>query len=812
MTALTGVIRQPRTWLRLLILIGVPIVVTLLLTHGAWAAGNECKVTHPPEMPDLFCEPPQSSNPGKVLGIFDVVDRNGVPISAYGLNVDQGGTFDVISKIIAFLIGVGFSVIRTVIGFACWLVDWALDFGLAKELLTPVSDIAATIKERVIDRLGLEGLFLTIVAVWGGYLILFKQRSKGWMEICTSLVIASIAAVTLSNPGAVLIGNADDSGVLGKTKQLSLAIADVVLTDTCETDTQKAKKGPDGEKIKPTTCSGQDDAKQSKSVSRPITDGLVDAFIQRPVWVLYTGKGISSDCSVAYGQATLARYNFNRLVLPGLIEAEEKRKDKQGWFSKLGEAFSDTFSRDGLKNGLLLATGNPWAIYTVVGNAQETAVEKFKEKTKDDPAWKKYISGKDGSKIATDPAVQAACGGSIPMENQKIDASLDNLLSVWFIALAAIIVVGLVLAVSSTFLVSQIWMALEVIRAQPALVAGILPGGGRTAMWNWVSGVVRVVLAIFLSVMFLAFFLVMVIALLDADTGEVMTVKFLSIDFIALAFLIFRKKVTAAAKNISTNFGQKMASKAGSGGASTFQGATKGAGSGLDQLKQDGATLSKVGSKARDLWRGKPPGGDGGDGGGADDSSPAGGEGGGAPKRPGKQKKDLKQRVQGAVKLGTTVAAAVGSGGTSAALQASAKAALKARLKKAAKDRARKGREAAMKRMQNSRAGRATLATARTGRYIAKEAPVTRSRFKNAVATEKRNLETEGTSANRPDSPARNAQRDASRQMRQTRSQQRSEGMRLNRAVNGRHSQQQSRRRSSVGRSLRRRGGGGSGG
>ncbi|MFJ8073885.1 hypothetical protein ACIQ7Q_08120 [Streptomyces sp. NPDC096176] len=772
MTLLTGAVRQPRFWLRLLVLVAVPLMVTLLLGQQAWAAPapeDPCKPNH--SIPNLECEPPPPpKNLGKVLGIFDVVDENGVPLSAYGLNVDQGGTLDVISKIIAFLIGLGFNVIKVVIGFACWLVDWALGFGLAKALLNPVSDIAGTIRAQVIDNLGLPGLFLMIVALWGGYHILFKRRSKGWSEIAMSLVIASIAGVTLADPGRVLIGNADDSGVLGTTKQFSMHIADVVLDDMCKTPPAP----PPGEEPKKredlsTTCT--DEAKKSseaQAVSRPITDGLVDAFVQRPVWVLYTGKPIDSACSDAYGKSVLVRYNFNRLVMPKLIEEQKDKED--GWLNGLREVFSEAFSLDGLTDSLLLATGNPWAIYTVIEGEQQEAVEKLKNVAVNHDAWKQYV-------VPADAQVKEKCGGAEgPVEDQQIAASVDNLISVWFIAIAAIIVVCLVLAVSITFLVSQVWMAVEVIRAQPALVAGILPGGGRTVMWNWVAGVFRVVLAIFLSVMFLVFFLVMVIALLNADTGEVMTVKFLAIDFLALAFLMFRKKVTAAAKTISKNLGDKLNSSTGGGGASVFNGAASGGPKALDQLKNDASTLSSVGRGARRLWAGKPGGGAGGGGG------QAGGDG-----TAGKPKKNLKQRVQGAVKLGTQVAAAVGTGGTTAAVQATAKTALKNRLKNAAK-----------KRLEKNRVGRATLATARTGRYLGKEAPITRSRFRNAVAAERRNLE----DASRPpaDNSARrtrDAQRDASRRMRDARSQTRDGGQRLNGAVNGRRSQQRNQRRSS---------------
>jgi hypothetical protein len=771
MTLLTGAVRQPRFWLRLLVLVAVPLMVTMLLGQQAWAApAPKCDVNA--EVPDLYCKPPPPpENVGKVLGIFDVVDENGVPLSAYGLNVDQGGTLDVISKIIAFLIGLGFNVIKIVIGFACWLVDWALGFGLAKALLNPVSDIAGTIRAQVIDNLGLPGLFLMIVALWGGYHILFKRRSKGWSEIAMSLVIASIAGVTLADPGRVLIGNADDSGVLGTTKQFSMHIADVVLDDMCKTPPAPAPgEAPKKREDLSTTCT--DEAKktsEAQAVSRPITDGLVDAFVQRPVWVLNTGKPIDSACSDAYGKSVLLRYNFNRIIMPRLIKEQQKQENEGGWLDQLGAVFSEAFSLDGLTDGLLLATGNPWAIYTVITGEQQEAVERLKEVAKKQPAWAQVV--------AADEEVEAACNAELPNEDQQIAASVDNLISVWFIAIAAIIVVCLVLAVSITFLVSQVWMAVEVIRAQPALVAGILPGGGRTVMWNWVAGVFRVVLAIFLSVMFLVFFLVMVIALLNADTGEVMTVKFLAIDFLALAFLMFRKKVTAAAKSISKNLGDKMNSSTGGGGASVFNGAASGGPKALDQLKDDASTLSSVGRGARRLWAGKPGDGAGGGGGGQ-----AGGGG-----RAGKPKRNLKQRVQGAVKLGTQVAAAVGTGGTTAAVQATAKTALKNRLKNAAK-----------KRLEKNRVGRATLATARTGRYLGKEAPVTRSRFRNAVAAERRNLEDASRSpADNSARRTRDAQRDASRRMRDARSQTRGGGQRLNGAVNGRRSQQQNRRRSS---------------
>lgn len=429
MTVLTGVVQQRRYWLRLLVLVAVPIVLMLLFSHHAWAA-DECKPKA--KVPNLYCVPPQEAHGGKVLGIFDVVDENGVPISAYGINVNQGGSLDVISKINAFLIGAGFSVIKVVIGFACWLVEWSLDFGLAKELLEPVAGIAASLKHHVIDNLGLEGLFLTIAAVWGGYLILFKQRSKGWMEICTSLLIASIATVTLASPGAFLIGDADHSGVLGKTKQLALETASLVLSDNCD---RAAAKSEDADSV---SCDGQEDKKnETSAVSQPITNGLVDAFIQRPTWVLYTGKPITKACSKAYGEATLVHYNFNRLVMPRVIDKELG----DSWWDSFTAVFSANFSFHGIKENLKALTGSPWGLFTVTDQMQQNVIDDFKEAAKDDPAWK-IVEKEDGE-------VKSICDAEDAMgDDQQISASMENVLSVWFIALAAIIVVLLVVSVS----------------------------------------------------------------------------------------------------------------------------------------------------------------------------------------------------------------------------------------------------------------------------------------------------------------------------------------------------------------------------
>ncbi|MGV2917377.1 hypothetical protein RMO59_15220, partial [Streptomyces alfalfae] len=242
-----------------------------------------------------------------ILQPFNVTDKEGVPISAYSVKTDTGGWKDIDLKIWNIIAQFFFGVSKWVIGFTCWLIKWALSFGLAEILVGPIDGIATTIKTQVIDRMGLPGLFLLFAGFYAGWLILFKERSRGFAEIAVSLVVAAVATTVLVSPAQVLLGQHNqpqpqgstmllsDGGVLGKAKDFTLEVASIVLADD------------------PASAKGSSDP---NNVAKPITDALVDAFIVKPNQLMVYGSTFDGPCDKAFREFKLAEYRLNELGLP----------------------------------------------------------------------------------------------------------------------------------------------------------------------------------------------------------------------------------------------------------------------------------------------------------------------------------------------------------------------------------------------------------------------------------------------------------------------------------------------------------------
>ncbi|SEM72293.1 hypothetical protein [Streptacidiphilus jiangxiensis] len=545
-----------------------------------------------------LAQPP--SNGSGILAPFNGHDEYGAPLQVYNVNVDTGSWDDFDLKIWGFLTSLFFTIAKWLIGFVCWLVSWALNFGLAKIMVTPVADISATIRDQVINRLGLVGLFLTFAALYGGWHILFRQRARGFAEAGISLVVAAIAATVLLSPAQVLLGTngapaaqgsdmlLSDDGVVGKSKDLSLQVSNLVLSQN------------------PNSSSSSPD-----SVASPITTGLIDAFVVEPTELMTYGKIFTGNCAKAYAVYSIVQYNANNLPSG---QSQETRYQNQ--INDAANKFKDTCQTKDF---------NP--------NAQK--------------------------------------------------ASADTAFSALFVAIAAIICVILITLVSGGFLVAQGWVAFEAIRAPWALTVGILPGGGRATLWRWVSAIIKAILAVVLSVLFLAIFILMILALLKSDTGNILAVKFLSIDLVAVAGLAGHKKIKETARQVAVGINRKLANaKVGGARRSAFAAPGRYAetapslkqiwGEGKSEARKVTQPLAKVGRSAKDLWVGPQAG------------------------RRGAAKGG---RLGKAVRAATTVATAVGTGGTAAAAKVAAQQASK---------KALTARLAA--RMSNTRGGRATLA------------------------------------------------------------------------------------------------------
>ncbi|MFI1648095.1 hypothetical protein ACH4XT_14315 [Streptomyces avidinii] len=597
-------------------------VFTVVLAPAATADPSPSPSTSAPAKPGAgpnLNQKPKDGSDG-LLQPFNVTDKDGVPISSYTVKTDTGGWKDIDLKIWNIVAQLLFGVSKWVIGFTCWLVDWALDFGLAKVMVGPVEDISSTIKNQVIDRLGLPGLFLTFAGFYCGWLILFKERSRGFAEIGVSLVVAALTTTVLVSPAQVLLGQHDqaqpqgstmllsEEGLLGKSKDFTLEVASIVLAD----DPASAKGSADPD-----------------NVSKPITNALVEAFIVKPNQLMVYGQTFDGKCDKAFRDFKLAEFNLDQLGL-------------NYWDALQMDSIYDT---------------------NFIGQLTENA--------------KKF---------------EAACGDVKPKAKR---ASADLAFSALFVAIAAVIVAILMILVTGTFLTAQGWLAFEAIRGHWALTAGILPGGGRATLWRWLSAITKAVLGIIIAILFLAIFILIVLALIEADTGDVLAVKFIVIDVTAVAGLAGHKRIKQTAQNIAVNLNRKLANArvGGAGRRSVFSSPGRYAETapGLKQMwgeargeaRRVAQPVGKGLKTARNAWVGSP------------------------------QANRKASRLRTAARLATNAAAAVGTGGASTAAKVAAQQAAKQTLKK-------RLATAAANKMSQTRGGRATMATGKVAAATAK--------------------------------------------------------------------------------------------
>ncbi|MCL3998901.1 hypothetical protein M4438_36325, partial [Streptomyces lavenduligriseus] len=245
---------------------------------------------------------------------------------------------------------------------------------------------------------------------------------------------------------------------------------------------------------------------------------------------------------------------------------------------------------------------------------------------------------------------------------------------------------------------AQGWLAFEAIRGHWALTAGILPGGGRATLWRWCSAITKAVLGVIIAILFLAIFILIVLALIDADTGDVLAVKFIVIDVTAVAGLAGHKRIKQTAQSIAVNLNRRFANARVGGSrrsvfaspgryAETAPGLKQMWGEARGEVRRVSQPVGKGLQSARNAWVGSP------------------------------QVNRKAGRVRAAARLATNAAAAVGTGGASAAAKVAAQQAAKQTLKT-------RLATAAATRMSQTRGGRATMATGKaavaTAKYGAK--------------------------------------------------------------------------------------------
>ena len=404
---------------------------------------------------------PQAATNNGLFAGFTAHDSIGVPVMSdtYDTTADTGHMWDVGKKAEAAITSMFFGFDRFLIAFCCWLLSWALKFGLAKSLTGPVSNAASSYQTHVINGLGLTSLALVIAGFMCGVQIMVRSRAKGFGELCLSLLVAAIAAVALASPANFANSMMGDNGLLGNTRDTSLSLADISMGGQ---GTAGAAPG---------------------AVADPMETILVNTFVREPHELIQYGVDFDDPTSPAH---KCVGY-YNDTIDGQWIVSVAKNKD----FDSL----------------------DPWSY---MGKCD-----------------------KDAGKFNKDPSVERMFAAALA-------------------AFAALIMAVLIILMSGGFLAAQLGLGVLCITAVFAVLAGIVPGGGRAMLWRWCGQTVKALLGIFLSIEFLAMFCLLIQSILKDNSGQGLVIRFAILDFITVAGLIFHRRLINAGKDVSFQFTRRL--------------------------------------------------------------------------------------------------------------------------------------------------------------------------------------------------------------------------------------------------------------
>ncbi len=160
---------------------------------------------------------------------------------------------------------------------------------------------------------------------------------------------------------------------------------------------------------------------------------------------------------------------------------------------------------------------------------------------------------------APDPRDRLTDAGCAELADYNAEPSVDRLLGAYLLLGATCVVTLLIVILVCVLLVAILAAGIYVVLCPIALVAALLPGGGRQLLWRWIGGVVKVLLTIVAICLFLAIFAVFVRALMTATSDSLPLVgRFALIDIAAIGGLIYHRKLLNAGSRASQRLSRRL--------------------------------------------------------------------------------------------------------------------------------------------------------------------------------------------------------------------------------------------------------------
>lgn len=464
---------------------------------------------------------------GDLLSPLNIDSSEGVPIEGYELRADGGSVLSVKSQAISFILSGLFTLVRLLVGLACWALEFAFTFPLLRMLAGPAQSVSNAYEDVVVDSLGLKGLLLSWAFVFGLVMFVRGRVAKGLGEIVLTLVIAAFAASAFVRPDYLL----SEQGPLMETQQAAAEVAQLTV-NSYEWGGKIASAQP----CTSTTGGAERECFQREAnrpytaaeVARPIQESLTNALIVKPYMLL----------------------QYGRILDPA------KASDKKAYAVHL-RWVSGAFKTSAPKDG---------PCSKIKGIAKEYCVDDTM-RTVETPPLATGLSALESSRpILTEEDQQFAVTLELLKDAGPVGKAAAEYAQTptWSRAGGAL----LLLIAALLLCAMQLSAAIVLIGAQAAnvgaaaggvvaLVLGMLPGPSRQVVWKWLSLFAVSMLATFAVCMFVPFFGIAMDTVLT-DGPDLMVERLLLLDVLAVVGLAFHRYLLGSLSRIGRTMAMRM--------------------------------------------------------------------------------------------------------------------------------------------------------------------------------------------------------------------------------------------------------------
>ncbi|MFE9558446.1 hypothetical protein ACFYMW_36450 [Streptomyces sp. NPDC006692] len=470
-----------------------------------------------------------------LLSPLNITSSEGVPIDGYELSAEGGSVFSFKSNAYAFIMSGLFTLLRLVVGLACWAIEFAFRFPLLKMLTDPAQKAADAYNHAVVDSLGLKGLLLAWAFVFGLILFVRGKAGKGLGEIALTLVIGALAASAFVRPDYLLSQN----GPLAQTDQAAAEVARDTVNSHYWGGKIASDQGPCASmagraELKCLQIEGAKPLSPSE-VARPIQDSLTNALVVKGYMLMEYGRVLDPA-----KDADQKAYALHLKWVSGGYKPEnqpKKNKDACALIRGVARQYCEQGAAGQVKGPDLdqlpgLTTGD-----ALLQASQPVLTEEDQQFA----AFLKDLKDQGGP-------VGKACAeyASQPTGWRTAGALM--------LFIASLLICAIPLSASVVLLGTQAADAGAAAVGGVAFVWGMLPGPSRQVVWKWAAIFVMSVAVLFMCCMFLPFYGIGV-DVVFTDGPELPAERLLVLDVLGIVGLASHR---ALMRGISS-FGQRLA-------------------------------------------------------------------------------------------------------------------------------------------------------------------------------------------------------------------------------------------------------------